>query len=123
MQKHAKQRRKKDAQIKAPIENLQTAKYNQLQQTAIDTKKTQHQHRNAKITNAVAGTQRCRTKDINWLLPEGSENATFFHIDSCMIFGWIPVAIPASCCYSRAYPFKKYRALPVRFFFMLGSAA
>ena len=86
-------------------------------------KKTQHQHRNAKITNAVAGTRRCRTTDINWLLPEGSENATFLHIDSCMLFGWIPVAIPASCCYSRAYPFKKYRALPVRFFFMLGSAA
>ena len=34
-----------------------------------------------------------------------------------------PAAIPASCCYSRAYSFKKYRALAVRFFFMLGSAA
>ena len=37
--------------------------------------------------------------------------------------GTFASAIPDSCCYSRAHPFKKYHALPVRFFFMLGSAA
>ena len=43
MQMHAKtykKKHKKYVQIKAPIENLQTAKCNQLQQTAIDTKNT-----------------------------------------------------------------------------------